>query len=494
MGSVGGRHVNHASVDYLEPWLGYSVIYAGSPFHRSSDGAAGIRHAIYVDHGDEEILRLLVFVSHRLAQAPERDWAKLVEHLAHGILHRDGAEQREVIVERSFDGYNLPFAGGNFSDKEIQEEIIAAAHRLAVDARTREPGRVHVLDPEGLALELGIARNSITRAILVLEGVGEIELGRHGDLELVDGNIQPTGRSFASQYRGEAEPRQPLVISSVLADRLNEFEPSLPEPTKRCFVIMPFSDSPKGTEVEWLEVFTQILKPAVELADLGYHRYRSDSIGNIVKEIVVSIERDDVVLADVTDQKPNVFYELGVRHSIWRRGTIIAAQHTGDLPFDIINYRALPYTPGDADSLLEFAGNVKDAIRQIELNHELSDSPVYDFLGRAPELHDGVNPGPSGAALELSSYDTGQSFRLVISNSGNVGLDGVDFVVEPEAHPSWSFLRAEGENVGINLAPGEETEIIYTVGMGGGPLAVRVIAAGTTPDGERVEGTTRLNT
>ena len=57
-------------------------------------------------------------------------------------------------------------------------------------------------------------------------------------------------------------------------------------------------------------------------------------IGNLAESIVERLRNSRIVLADVTDRNPNVFYELGVRHSL-RSGTIIVAQNGQHVPSDL---------------------------------------------------------------------------------------------------------------------------------------------------------------
>jgi hypothetical protein len=56
--------------------------------------------------------------------------------------------------------------------------------------------------------------------------------------------------------------------------------------------------------------------------------------GKLIDSIVEHIHRADVVLADTTDRNANVFYELGIRHSL-RKGTIIVCQAGQELPSDL---------------------------------------------------------------------------------------------------------------------------------------------------------------
>jgi hypothetical protein len=76
-----------------------------------------------------------------------------------------------------------------------------------------------------------------------------------------------------------------------------------------CFVMMPFG--------EWYDRYYQdIYIPAIK--DAGFEPIRADelfSTGSVVEQIWEQIEKSKVLLADLTDKNPNVFYELGLAHA-----------------------------------------------------------------------------------------------------------------------------------------------------------------------------------
>lgn len=105
---------------------------------------------------------------------------------------------------------------------------------------------------------------------------------------------------------------------------------------KTCFVLMPFRD-------RLLEVYTDVYVPACK--QNGIKCWRVDEIarpGSITRDIVEGILDADVILADLTDRNPNVFYELGIAHSTGNK-TIMTAQSREDVPFDIASYRVIFY-------------------------------------------------------------------------------------------------------------------------------------------------------
>ena len=52
--------------------------------------------------------------------------------------------------------------------------------------------------------------------------------------------------------------------------------------------------------------------------------------GVIVPQLFKSIYSADLVIADVSCQNPNVYYELGVRHSLRPRGTLLIRRSGGE--------------------------------------------------------------------------------------------------------------------------------------------------------------------
>ena len=148
---------------------------------------------------------------------------------------------------------------------------------------------------------------------------------------------------------------------------------------KKCFVIMPFSKTKSCTKEEWTGIFKGIIKPAVEESGLGYECERSVAEReNIIKGILEALNKANIVIADLTDNNPNVFYELGVRHTLTNR-TILIAQGEEHIPFDLRPYPTTFYSKS-LTNIEEFKSEIKKKLEDIEKNPERSDNPVADFL------------------------------------------------------------------------------------------------------------------
>ena len=142
---------------------------------------------------------------------------------------------------------------------------------------------------------------------------------------------------------------------------------------------MPFSDTQSCTEQKWTEIFEYIIKPAAEESGLGYKCERSVAEReNIIKGILEALNKANVVIADLTDNNPNVFYELGVRHTLANR-TILIAQGEEHIPFDLRPYPVAFYSESPA-KIAEFKSDIKKKLEDIETNPERADNPVADFL------------------------------------------------------------------------------------------------------------------
>lgn len=86
------------------------------------------------------------------------------------------------------------------------------------------------------------------------------------------------------------------------------------------------------------------------------------------------------MLADITDANPNVFYELGVRHSLSKR-TIIVAQGASHIPSDLRGYWSLIYGT-EPRHVKKFAEDLKGIVDHINAEPERPDNPVSDYLER----------------------------------------------------------------------------------------------------------------
>ena len=146
-----------------------------------------------------------------------------------------------------------------------------------------------------------------------------------------------------------------------------------------CFVIMPISKTiDQHTEEYWKKHFEDFLRPLLEQS--GFSVLRSRPLrGNILTQIITDLVTASVVVADLTDHNPNVFWELGVRQS-FKHGTITIAQEGTSLPFDVGMKGTLFYYPQDHLRNAIFGGQFKQALEDCLKHPDTQDSHVLETL------------------------------------------------------------------------------------------------------------------
>lgn len=188
---------------------------------------------------------------------------------------------------------------------------------------------------------------------------------------------------------------------------------------RTCFVIMPFSTTTSCTEDEWKWIFEKVFKPAVEGAGLDYECRRSVATrGNIVASILQELSDAYVILADLTDRNANVFYELGVRHTLKDR-TILVAQKKEDIPFDLLAYAYHVYDWKTDNGRAELTAKLAQLLSEIDTNPERPDNPVSDFLGRTLE------PATISPPMAVTPQET--AYAQALAGSSAKGLDAILF-------------------------------------------------------------------
>lgn len=103
------------------------------------------------------------------------------------------------------------------------------------------------------------------------------------------------------------------------------------------FVIMPF-----GAEFD--EIYTSFIHPV--LTNAGFEVHRADeltSAESIMGTIIRQLEGSCIIVADLSDSNPNVYYELGLAHAM-HKPVINLAQAVDELPFDIRGHYVIPYS------------------------------------------------------------------------------------------------------------------------------------------------------
>jgi hypothetical protein len=170
--------------------------------------------------------------------------------------------------------------------------------------------------------------------------------------------IGPEG--FSLDFDNHSKPKLKLLsgdFASTAVDvrkteRLITFTPEvfkIPEGSikiDQVAVMMPFSK-------QYDEVYT-IIKESCE--SLGMQCHRADEVWKnsaIIQDVFDLIFTSSIIIADLSGKNPNVFYEVGIAHTLGKY-VVPIAQSTDDIAFDVGHHRVLKYSlEGDGKSKLK---------------------------------------------------------------------------------------------------------------------------------------------
>lgn len=145
---------------------------------------------------------------------------------------------------------------------------------------------------------------------------------------------------------------------------------------KICFVISPIGEDDSDTRKRSDQVLKHIITGAVE--QLGYEVIRADKIsepGIITHQILQHIVDAPLVIADLTERNPNVFYELALRHAI--RKPLVQLIKKGELiPFDVAATRIIQFDLHNLDSVEAAKVEIAAQVKSLEAGKNDTDNPI----------------------------------------------------------------------------------------------------------------------
>ena len=192
-----------------------------------------------------------------------------------------------------------------------------------------------------------------------------------------------------------------------------------------CFVIMGFGQKPDlatGRVLDLDKSYRNIIKPAVTGA--GYECIRADEIqhsGVIDVPMYEMLFAADLVVADLSTANLNAIFELGVRHALKPRATIIMAESKFTIPFDanhiiVRHYEHLGPDIGFEETM-RMRGELTTLISALT-GGDAVDSPVYTLL---PDLQRPTRPGTTkmgmAAAAAVQPQSSGDSYAAMLQTA-----------------------------------------------------------------------------
>jgi hypothetical protein len=246
----------------------------------------------------------------------------------------------------------------------------------------------------------------------------------------------------------------------------------------RAFVIRPFGkkkDS-SGIEIDFEIVHTELIAPALDANGLaGSTTGEIVEAGNIREDMFALIIEADLVICDITVHNANVFYELGIRHALRKKRTILikGGPIKDSTPFDLLTDRYMAYDivnpQASKDKLIE-------AVEETLKSDRPTDSPVFQMLPTLPEadvaniqvvpldFREDVNRARAGKSkgwLRLLAQEVRRQ-RFQWEGLKLVGTAQWDLKDYDGARQSWESIReVYPADIKANLALGNIYERLY---------------------------------
>jgi len=122
------------------------------------------------------------------------------------------------------------------------------------------------------------------------------------------------------------------------------------------FVILPFENS---------LIFETIIKPTAK--EIGLRCSKADdmfSSGAIMEKIAQNIQKSSLIIADLSNKNPNVFYELGLAHAL-KKNVIMITQSSDDVPSDLRSLEYFKYSISNSQNIFDFKSKLKNILESV---------------------------------------------------------------------------------------------------------------------------------
>ncbi len=145
---------------------------------------------------------------------------------------------------------------------------------------------------------------------------------------------------------------------------------------KACFVIAPIGEAESDTRKRSDQILKHVISPAADAC--GYQTTRADQIsepGMITSQVIQKIVDDPLVIADLTERNPNVFYELAIRHVI-KKPLVQIIKKGEQIPFDVAGTRTIHVDHHDLDSVEAAKKEIIAQVQSLEADSSTQETPI----------------------------------------------------------------------------------------------------------------------
>jgi class 3 adenylate cyclase len=153
---------------------------------------------------------------------------------------------------------------------------------------------------------------------------------------------------------------------------------------------MPFGEKTDvdGKLIDFDGIYETLIRAAVEGPTMGaaggppIECIRCDKIaagGWVHRQMISHIMDDEIAVVDLSTLNPNVFYELGVRHALRQRVTVLLRRVGTRTPFNLAGFKSIDYNVDDPESLSDARTKIAEYIVN-GVNGQVLDSLVHEVL------------------------------------------------------------------------------------------------------------------
>jgi len=154
------------------------------------------------------------------------------------------------------------------------------------------------------------------------------------------GKVPPDlkNKQFVQEHDATEEFLDDLKLLSASPESRSLLQQSLAKPLKQIFVIMKFGDP----------VLDSAYQGAIKVVgekEFEFRVLRIDEIrdaGKIADQVLENISKSEIVLAELSGERPNCYYEAGFAHALGKK-IIFCIRHGEEIHFDLKGYRFIQW-------------------------------------------------------------------------------------------------------------------------------------------------------
>lgn len=142
-------------------------------------------------------------------------------------------------------------------------------------------------------------------------------------------------------------------------------------------IICPFGKKNESTRNRSDRLCKEIIMPVFE--EFNYATLRADKItksGMITPQVIEELIKSPLVVADLTEGNPNVFYELAIRHAMNKPCILMQANGSEDIPFYFQGMRIIYYGFETSEEVEKAKKCLREYIRNMNYSDDHHLNPI----------------------------------------------------------------------------------------------------------------------